>query len=268
MAMQSWRWRSWERDLAGGGGSERCSTEHPVRTSGSCARRKRLKEAGDAARLACNGGFREEVLLMYFFSRRGSSPLRAGVSVTRDMSGCSTRSVRFVPEGSHAAGGQNGPDHRCDWVASSEEVELRGGGGAVGDERAALSPAARRLRGAGRRGDRGPAARAGVGPAGTGRRGRVGGRAVPPPLLRFHGQALPRGRPGPADGGRPAVWPELYVDQERAAAARLGHQGAEALGASQEAGAPAPARDAVVPGRLATCLAAAGTAARSRGDPG
>src|SRR3954468_24076646 len=69
-----------------------------------------------------------------------------GLSVARGMSGFgSTRSVRFVPEGSHAAGGQNGPDHRCDWVASSEEVELRGGGGAVGDERAALSPAARRL---------------------------------------------------------------------------------------------------------------------------
>src|SRR4051795_418766 len=68
------------------------------------------------------------------------------LSVTRDMSGFgSTRSVRFLPEGSHAAGGQNGPDHRCDWVASSEEVELRRGGGAVGDERAALSPAARRL---------------------------------------------------------------------------------------------------------------------------
>src|SRR5215217_1957209 len=71
---------------------------------------------------------------------------QVGVSVTRDMSGFrSTRSVRFVPEGSHAAGGQNGPDHRCDWVASSEEVELRGGSGAVGDERAALSPAARCL---------------------------------------------------------------------------------------------------------------------------
>src|SRR4051812_19882340 len=70
----------------------------------------------------------------------------ACMSVTRDMSGFrSTRSVRFSPEGSHAAGGQNGPDHRCDWVASSEEVELRGGGGAVGDERAALSPAARCL---------------------------------------------------------------------------------------------------------------------------
>src|SRR3954449_6837976 len=92
------------------------------------------------------GGFRGEVLLMYFFSRRGSSPLRAGLSVTRDMSGFrSTRSVRFSPEGSHAAGGQNGPDHRCDWVASSEEAELRGGSGAVGDERAALSPAARCL---------------------------------------------------------------------------------------------------------------------------
>src|SRR4051812_35146727 len=39
----------------------------------------------------------------------------------------STRSVRFVPEGSHAAGGQDGPDHRCDWVASEEAVE--GGGG-------------------------------------------------------------------------------------------------------------------------------------------
>src|SRR4051812_44935942 len=76
---------------------------------------------------------------------RGNAPL-IQMSVTRDMSGVgSTRSVRFVPEGSHAAGGQNGPDHRCDWVASSEEVELRGGGGAVGDERAALSPAARCL---------------------------------------------------------------------------------------------------------------------------
>src|SRR3954464_2884658 len=72
--------------------------------------------------------------------------LSSVLSLTRDMSGFgSTRSVRFVPEGSHAAGGQNGPDHRCDWVASSEEVELRGGGGAVGHERAALSPVARRL---------------------------------------------------------------------------------------------------------------------------
>src|SRR3712207_5594453 len=68
------------------------------------------------------------------------------MSVTRAMSGFgSTRSVRFSPEGSHAAGGQNGPDHRCDWAASSEEVELRGGGGAVGHERASFSPAARRL---------------------------------------------------------------------------------------------------------------------------
>src|SRR3954447_9200251 len=68
------------------------------------------------------------------------------VSVTRDMSGFrSTRSVRFVPEGSHAAGGQNGPDHRCDWVASEEEVERRGGWSAAGHERAAFPPAARRL---------------------------------------------------------------------------------------------------------------------------
>src|SRR4051795_8320905 len=69
------------------------------------------------------------------------------MSVTRDMSGFrSTRSVRCVPEGSHAAGGQNGPDHRCDWVASSEEVELRGGCSAAGDERAAFPPATRRRR--------------------------------------------------------------------------------------------------------------------------
>src|SRR3954454_13673370 len=75
-----------------------------------------------------------------------ANPEGGTVSVTRDMSGFrSTRSVRFVPEGSHAAGGQNGPDHRCDWVASSEEAELRGGGGAVGHERAAFSPAARCL---------------------------------------------------------------------------------------------------------------------------
>src|SRR5215207_11263809 len=71
---------------------------------------------------------------------------RAYLSVARDMSGFgSTRFVRFSPERSHAAGGQDGPDHRCDWVASSEEAELRGGSGAVGDERAALSPVARRL---------------------------------------------------------------------------------------------------------------------------
>src|SRR5689334_20775493 len=89
------------------------------------------------------------------------------MSVTRDMSGFgSTRSVRVSPEGSHAAGGQNGPDHRCDWVASSEEVELRGGGGAVGDERAALSAAARCRWGARGRGDRGPPARTALGPAG------------------------------------------------------------------------------------------------------
>src|SRR5215218_630275 len=77
---------------------------------------------------------------------RGGLLSMSDVSVTRDMSGFgSTRSVRFLPEGSHAAGGQNGPDHRCDWASSSEEVELRGGGGAVGHERTALSPAARRL---------------------------------------------------------------------------------------------------------------------------
>src|SRR3954469_114308 len=75
-----------------------------------------------------------------------ADPYEHLVSVTRDMSGFgSTRSVRFLPEGSHAAGGQNGPDHRCDWVASDEGVELHRGGGAVGNERAAFSPAARRL---------------------------------------------------------------------------------------------------------------------------
>src|SRR3954453_5590793 len=91
----------------------------------------------------------------------------------------STRSVRFVPEGSHAAGGQNGPDHRCDWVASSEEVELRGGCGAVGDERAALSPVARRLRGAGRGGDCGAGGGGGLGPGGAGRGGGGGPRWAP-----------------------------------------------------------------------------------------
>src|SRR3954451_12520690 len=77
------------------------------------------------------------------------APVKAAcssLSVTRDMSGFrSTRSVRFSPEGSHAAGGQNGPDHRCDWAASDEAVELRRGSGAVGHERAAFSPTARRL---------------------------------------------------------------------------------------------------------------------------
>src|SRR3954469_7664999 len=62
---------------------------------------------------------------------------------------------------------------------------------------------------------------------------------MPSPLAPYH---LPRGRPGPADGGRPAVWPELYVDQERAAAARLGHQGAP----------PRPARAVDAPAREPT----------------
>src|SRR3954467_175622 len=39
----------------------------------------------------------------------------------------STRFVRFSPERSHAAGGQDGPDHRSDWASSEEAVE--GGGG-------------------------------------------------------------------------------------------------------------------------------------------
>ena len=51
----------------------------------------------------------------------------------------STRSVRFSPERSHVAGGQNGPDRRCDWAAPDEEAELRGSGGAVGHQRAAFS---------------------------------------------------------------------------------------------------------------------------------
>src|SRR4051812_37402426 len=55
------------------------------------------------------------------------------VSVTRDISGVgSTRSVRFVPEGSHAAGGQNGPDHRCDWIASSEKLSCVEAGALLG----------------------------------------------------------------------------------------------------------------------------------------
>src|SRR3954469_20768672 len=82
---------------------------------------------------------------------------------------------------------------------------------------------------------------------------------MPSPLAPYH---LPRGRPGPADGGRPAVWPELHVDQERAAVTWARQQSAEALSASQEAGAPAPAGDAGVPGRLATCLAAVGAGTR------
>src|SRR3982750_633179 len=35
----------------------------------------------------------------------------------------STRSVRFSPEGSHAAGGQNGPGDRCNWVAAGQQDE-------------------------------------------------------------------------------------------------------------------------------------------------
>ena len=47
----------------------------------------------------------------------------------------------------------------------------------------------------------------------------------------------------------------LHLDQERAAVPWARQKGAEALGPPQEAGAPALAGDAGVPGRLATCLA-------------
>src|SRR5215211_1118479 len=88
----------------------------------------------------------EGKLHMFLAIDRVSKFTHVALSVTRDMSGFgSTRSVRFVPEGSHAAGGQNGPDQRCDWVASSEKVELCGGSGAVGHERAAFPPPARCL---------------------------------------------------------------------------------------------------------------------------
>jgi len=82
---------------------------------------------------------------------------------------------------------------------------------------------------------------------------------MPSPLAPYH---LPRSDPGPAHGGRQAVCPQLHVDQERAAAARLGHKGSEALGPPQEAGAPAAARHAGVPGRLEARLAAAGAGTR------
>src|SRR3954470_22170869 len=76
-----------------------------------------------------------------------------------------------------------------------------------------------------------------------------------------HGQALPRGDPRPRDVGRAPVSARLHVDEERAAAAWPDHEGAEALGTPQEAGAPAAARDAGVPGWVETCLAAAGAGA-------
>jgi hypothetical protein len=65
----------------------------------------------------------------------------------------------------------------------------------------------------------------------------------------IHGRPMADGRP---------VLARLHVDQERAAAAWAGQQGAEALGAPQEAGAAAVAGDAPVSGRVEACLAAAG----------
>src|SRR5215217_7324654 len=74
---------------------------------------------------------------------------------------------------------------------------------------------------------------------------------MPSPLAPYH---LPRGDPGPADGEWQAVLARLHLDQERAAVTWARQQGAQALGPPQEAGAPAPARDAGVPGRLAARL--------------
>src|SRR4029453_13338870 len=53
--------------------------------------------------------------------------------MTRDMSAfCSTRFVRFWPEGSHAAGGPDEPGDRCDWAASKRNLSCAEAGALLG----------------------------------------------------------------------------------------------------------------------------------------
>src|SRR5262252_6474422 len=128
-----------------------------------------------------------------------------------------------------ATRGTDGEVYRGTGALSRGTIELWGGGGAVGDQRAALPASSRPLRGGGGgRVDR-SAARPRIGAARGGGPDRVRRRAVPDTLLGFHGEALPRGA-----GGRAWICSGLHLDQGGLAEPRPGAGGGQALGASQK----------------------------------
>src|SRR6202163_4289271 len=95
----------------------------------------------------------------------------------------SRRSVRFLEE--IQTGGSGGIG-----ALSGRAFELRRSSRVVGDQRAALPPAARPVRGGGGGGLDRPAARAGFGAAGAGGPDRLCGGAIPDAVLGFHSEAL------------------------------------------------------------------------------
>jgi hypothetical protein len=173
------------------------------------------------------------------------------------MSGfCSRRFVRFLegfqrPGDRDATRGKDVEVSGWDFAVSRRAIELRGGGGAAGDQRTAFPAASGPLRG-GRSGraDR-PAPRACFGTAGGSGPDRVRGGAVSHALFRLHGEAFSR---SPVRGA-PGLQSELHLDEDGASAARRGSGVERTRRTSQEAGAPATAGDDAVSGRLAASLA-------------
>src|SRR5215468_1294016 len=150
-----------------------------------------------------------------------------------------------------ATRGTDGEVYRGTGALSRGTIELWGGRGAAGDQRAALPASSRPLRGGGGgRVDR-SAARGG-GPD------RVRRRAIPDTLLGFQSEALPRGA-----GGRARVCSRLHLDQGGLAEPRPGAGGGQALGASQKAATPATAGDDAVSGRFDPRVAGRSAGARS-----
>src|SRR5229473_1269874 len=83
-------------------------------------------------------------------------------------------------------------------AVSRRAVELRRGRRVVGDQRAALPPTARPVRGGGGRGLDRPAARARLGSAGADGSDRVCGGAVSDAVLKLHNEAFSRSAAGRA----------------------------------------------------------------------
>jgi len=140
-----------------------------------------------------------------------------------------------------ATRGTDGEVCRGAGAISCGAVELRGGGGTIGDQRATLPASSRPLRGGRGRGTDRSASWASIGTPSADGPDRVCRRTVPDALLGLYSEALPRGT-----AGRAWVSSRLHLDQGDVAEPRLGAGGAPALGASQEAAAAAAAGNDVV----------------------
>ena len=134
----------------------------------------------------------------------------------------------------------------------------RGGRRAFGHVGAELPAAVRSLRGGRDRGSARPADREGVAAPRAGARAGADAGTLSGVLQRLHGEALPR-----ATGEAAQLQALLHGDQGVVAGGRAGGESQAAGRPPQEAGAPAAAGNAAVPGRLDPSLDR-GAGARSR----